>query len=210
MNADEPILLNGAYRRNRLRTVEPPPWKQRRRSKSGRDVESRWTYVSVRSNALGRRRFAGLARMNSAADPGRSKVVNVRLATGLALLVTGVILGLWLWSRICRFPSVLWNDLRLAPTIAFAQGWAVFPPSGQGVGNTWLYGPLPVLFFCPATWEPTAAGAQLVAAVLNVALTLVPFALVYFARPGADRDSDAAIGRLVAFLLCVALWPERH
>lgn len=134
----------------------------------------------------------------------------LRLVTRLTLLVAGLLLAVWLWSRICRFPSVPWNDMRLAPSIALAQGWQVYPTASTGTINTWMYGPLPLLYLWPASWAPTAGGALLIAAWLNAALTLVPLALVCFKWPAQNPPADSRTTRLAAFLACLALWPELH
>ena len=84
-----------------------------------------------------------------ASESDRPALPAVRLATMLALIVAGVLLAVWLWSRICRFPSIPWNDMRLAPTIALSQGWPVYPTATDGTIGTWMYGPLPLLFFWP-------------------------------------------------------------
>ncbi len=145
-----------------------------------------------------------------AAPPERPAPPAVRLAANAALIVAGALLAAWLWSRYCRFPSIPWNDMRLAPTIALAQGWPAYPTASAGTINTWMYGPLPLLFHWPATWASTAAGALLVAGALNLALTLVPLALVGFAWPAADPARDSRAARAVAFVLALAIWPELH
>lgn len=134
----------------------------------------------------------------------------LRLVTRLALGVAILLLTVWLWSRICRFPSIPWNDVRLAPSIALAQGWPVYPTATTGTVTTWMYGPLPVLYLWPASWAPTAAGALLVAAWLNAALTLVPLALVCFLWPAKDPRFDSPTARFFAFIACLAVWPELH
>ncbi|HEX2861422.1 MAG TPA: hypothetical protein VHN79_07270, partial [Lacunisphaera sp.] len=134
----------------------------------------------------------------------------LRLVTRLALTLAAVLLAVWLWSRICRFPSVPWNDMRLAPSVALAQGWPVYPTASTGTISTWMYGPLPVLYLWPASWAPTAAGALLVAAGLNAALTLVPLGLVCLLWPARDARLDSRAARLAAFLACLAVWPELH
>ncbi len=142
--------------------------------------------------------------------PARPAPSVVRLAAHAALLVAVTLLAAWLWSRYCRFPSIPWNDMRLAPTIALAQGWSAYPTDTAGTINTWMYGPLPLLFHWPASWASTAAGALLVAGALNLALTLVPLALVCFAWPAIDPRTDSRVARGIAFVLALAVWPELH
>lgn len=148
--------------------------------------------------------------MRPATEPDCTAQPAVKLAAVLALIVAGLLLAVWLWSRICRFPSIPWNDMRLAPTIALAQGWPVYPTATEGTISTWMYGPLPLLFFWPASWASSAWGALMIAAVLNVALTLVPLALVCFTWPAPNGGAPSLVGRASAFLLCLALWPELH
>jgi hypothetical protein len=100
--------------------------------------------------------------------------------------------------------------MRLAPTVAFAHGMMVYPTATDGTVNTWMYGPLPVLFFWPASWARTAGDALMVAAILNVAITLVPLALVCFTWPVGNGQLASTMGRVTAFLLCMAIWPELH
>jgi hypothetical protein len=134
----------------------------------------------------------------------------LRLVTRLALGMALLLLAVWLWSRICRFPTIPWNDMRLAPSVALAQGWPVYPTASTGTVTTWMYGPLPVLFLWPASWAPTAAGALMIAAWLNAALTVVPLALVCFLWPAREGAADSRTARLAAFVACLAVWPELH
>ncbi len=143
-------------------------------------------------------------------DPMTPGARALRVATIALLVAAAGLLAFWLWARFCRFPLLAWNDMRLAPTIALAQGWPIYPTANAGTINTWMYGPLPVLALWPASWADSAASALLVAAGLNLALTLVPLALVCWAWPGARHDGPARLGRVAAFLLCLAAWPELH
>lgn len=126
------------------------------------------------------------------------------------LLAAAALLTLWLWTRICRFPSIPWNDMRLAPTIALAQGWPIYPTADAGTINTWMYGPLPVLYLWPASWASSAAEALMVAAWLNAALTVLPLFVVCARWPVANAAPEAWFGRGAALLLAFALWPELH
>lgn len=134
----------------------------------------------------------------------------MRSAARIALLAAAALLALWLWTRFCRFPSIPWNDMRLAPTIALAQGWPIYPLAESGTINTWMYGPLPVLLFWPASWASSAADALMIAAGMNAALTLVPLALVCFLWPVGGNGPHVRLGRFAALLGSFALWPELH
>jgi hypothetical protein len=125
--------------------------------------------------------------------------------------LAGALLAAWLWHSFCRFPSIVWNDVRLAPTIALAQGWPIFPTASSGTINTWTYGPLPPLYYWPASLATSASGALMIAAALNLLLTLGPIALVCFGWPAEDDVAKRTRpGRWAALLLCLALWPPRH
>ena len=98
--------------------------------------------------------------------------------------------------------------MRLAPAIALAQGSSIYPTAEAGTINTWIYGPLPVLFFWPAAWANTAADALLVAAALNTALIVAAIAIACLGWPAPGATVNERAARLGAFVLCVALWPE--
>ncbi len=148
--------------------------------------------------------------MSAPVDPASSRSALPRLVTNLTLAVAAAALLVWVWSYVCAFPAIVWNDVRLAPTIALTQGWSVFPTSDTGTVNTWTYGPLPLLYYLPAALAPSAGGAMLTAAILNLALTILPVALVCFAWPAWQKENDTRKGRAIAFLLCMAVWPSRH
>jgi len=145
--------------------------------------------------------------MHAPAEERRSHLADSRLAQGLALALASLAAGIWLWSHTCQFPAMVWNDIRLAPAVALAQGWQIYPTPGQGTINTWTYGPLPLLFLWPATWAASAPAALQVASLLNLSLILVPLALVCFGWPADDVPAASRLGRLTAFLLCALAWP---
>lgn len=138
------------------------------------------------------------------------RLAALRAGTILVLLLGSALLAIWLWSRFCRFPTQGWNDMRLAPTIALAQGWPVYPTANDGTITTWMYGPLPLLVMWPATWAKSAAEALLIAAGLNQALTLVPLALACCLWPAPAGGGPPGIARFVAFVACLVVWPELH
>lgn len=138
------------------------------------------------------------------------KTEPLRPATFLAFALAAIALALWLGHAWCRFPAVVWNDVRLAPAVAFAQGWPAFPTATTGPINTWTYGPLPLLAYLPAALAPTATGALLLAGTINLALTLVPLALVCRYWPLGDSGAEPPLARAGVFLLVTALWAPRH
>jgi hypothetical protein len=109
--------------------------------------------------------------------------------------------AIWLWCCWCTFPASVWNDLRVAPAVALHRGFAVY--STTGVANTWIYGPLPLIMLWPAGWASSAAGALQVAGALNLGITALAIACTCFAWPGPRLPAQ----RLIALLLCLALWP---
>jgi len=129
-----------------------------------------------------------------------------RLAVAAALALAGAALAAWWWSHFCEFPAMVWNDIRVAPAIAFARGLPVLATADHGPINTWTYGPLPLLYLWPASWAASAGHALLVAGALNLALIVGPVALVCAAWPATDGAGDPRIPRLLAFLLTAALW----
>lgn len=142
------------------------------------------------------------------AGPDLRPSAAVRFLTGAALVLATVALAVWLWNLACRFPAMVWNDLRLAPSVALAQGWPIYPSATEGVVNTWTYGPLPVLLFWPVSWASSAFGALQIGAGLNLAFTLGAIGFVCFRWPVPEGSITGREARFVAFLLCVAMWPE--
>src|SRR5688500_10819826 len=145
-------------------------------------------------------------------SPPRAKPEHrgVHVVTIATLFVAAAALALWYWSRVCHFPSIAWNDMRLAPAIALLNGIPIYPSATEGTINTWTYGPLPALYYMPAGWASTAGDAMVLAALMNVALTVVPLACVCFAWPGTTGRASAWLPRVIAFMLCLAIWPPRH
>lgn len=146
--------------------------------------------------------------MHAPAESSTGRPFAGHLALGGTLALALAILAVRLWSTVCEFPSMVWNDMRVATAVALARGWSVYPTGSEGVINTWTYGPLPLLYLWPASWAPGAAGALQVAAALNLALVLAPLALVCLALPAPGPSRGAWLGRIAAFSLCVAVWPQ--
>lgn len=135
---------------------------------------------------------------------------SVRLLTLCALGLAMAGLAVWLWTLYCRFPAITWNDVRLAPSIALAQGHSVYPTGQTGTVNTWTYGPLPLLFFWPASWAASPDGAMLIAGAFNLGISLGALAFVCFGWPNADPHLRSILPRVVAFAFCAVAWPEWH
>ena len=108
--------------------------------------------------------------------------------------------AVWLWDRWCVFPGNYWNDLRLAPTIAFFRGFSVYS-SGDGIANTWLYGPLPIMLMWPVACAKTAVGVLEIGATLTIGLPTIIVAAVCWSWP--SRNSP--VGKFTAAVICVLL-----
>lgn len=135
---------------------------------------------------------------------------DLRLIAGLITAGAAVALAIGFWDALCQFPVIPWNDLRLAPAIAMAKGIRVFGTAEGGVVNTWMYGPLPLFWYAPAAWGGSAGAALIIAGALNIALTLIPIALVCLLWPAGEAAEDSRSKRALAWLLCLALWPPMY
>lgn len=113
--------------------------------------------------------------------------------------------GVWLWISWCRLPASSWNDLRLAAVFMAAHGEPVYSLPGEGVLNTWLYGPAPLWLWSPALLAPDAVSALLVAGGVNLAFHLGALGAVCLCWPAAGATRA---DRLLALALTCLLWPE--
>jgi hypothetical protein len=86
-----------------------------------------------------------------------------------------------------------------------AAGEPVYSPPGQGVIGTWMYGPIPIWLFQPATWMPDISSASLMAGAINILFQLTAIAIACTVWPAKFLNSGH---RLAAFLIVVAAWPE--
>lgn len=125
-----------------------------------------------------------------------------------ALLPTFAITGAvaWLWRCLCLFPAHGWNEIRLAPSFMWAHGVSPYPVLAGGPATSWIYGPLPLALHLPATLASDAAGALLIAGIINLAVTLLAIVAVCGWWP-TPREPHTRWGRLIAGVACVALWP---
>jgi hypothetical protein len=122
----------------------------------------------------------------------------------LGLAITAV--GAWLWHCLCVFPAHGWNEIRLIPSFMLAHGVSPYPPAGTGPATTWIYGPVPLGLYLPAVLARDAAGALVIAGIVNAAIIVLAVVAVCAWLPAPRREDNRA-GRLVAALICVALWP---
>jgi hypothetical protein len=132
----------------------------------------------------------------------RHRLFTVLLA---AAVVTAVV---WLWVCWCLFPVSPWNDVRLAPSFALARGLPVYPAENTGAASTWIYGPLPVLLWWPATWVATAAHAVLTAGAINLLVSVAAIGMVCAAWPEPAGLPLSQGDRVLAATLAIALWPR--
>ena len=129
--------------------------------------------------------------------PARSKLDPALLVA--AALATGA----WLWVCWCLFPISVWNDVRLAPSLALLRGVNFYPPQDAGAVTTWMYGPLPAILWAPAVLASTAAGAVLAAGTINLVFNLIAIGATVALWPAELTRAQ----RLTAGLLAIVIWP---
>jgi hypothetical protein len=124
----------------------------------------------------------------------------------LALLVAAVACLLCLWVAWCEFPVYSWNEARLAPAFALRHGINPYPPIGGGPLSTWIYGPVGIIVNLPATFAGSALDALHAASLINLAVLILPLALIFFtAQELAGRGRTV---RWLALALAVLLIPR--
>lgn len=114
----------------------------------------------------------------------------------LAILPSLTFLTLFLVAnRIFTAPFWDWNAARLSPTFALVKGYQLYyGPDHGSILNT-IYGPVPAIYFLPATLLNSFNGAIILAASLSAAITLIPIAYILV---GINRAQNA--------ILSVNLW----
>jgi len=112
----------------------------------------------------------------------------------------------WVWRCLCNFPAHGWNEVRLLPSFMWAHGVSPYPLPQGGPATSWIYGPLPLALDLPATLATDASGGLLIAGVINLMVTLLAIAAVcaWWRTPNGPPSGGS---RLIAGLVCVALWP---
>jgi len=123
------------------------------------------------------------------------------------LALAGAAILLRLWFAWCAFPASPWNDLRLEPTFMLREGATPYPGIDGGPLTTWIYGPVSLLLFLPATLTSNVVSALMVAGGLNLLVSLIPavIAVRAWSRP---EDPVASGDWLWALLLCLTIWPN--
>jgi hypothetical protein len=135
--------------------------------------------------------------MSEPAPVPRRRLDPVLLALAAAATLT------WLWVCWCLFPISVWNDVRLAPSLALLRGVSFYPPQDAGSVTTWMYGPLPAILWAPAALASTAKGAVLAAGTLNVLFNLAAIGATVALWPSSLTRAQ----RLAAGLLATVIWP---
>ena len=113
----------------------------------------------------------------------------------------------WLWVCWCLFPVSVWNDVRLAPSLALARGVPLYAGEHAGAVTTWIYGPLPVLLWLPAALAPTAAQAVAIAGLINLLTTVGAIAAVCAWWPAPRGTTLSGGERALAAAAAIAIWP---
>jgi len=116
------------------------------------------------------------------------------------------IAAVWrLWLILSRFTMIAWNDVRLIPAFMLAHGEPLYSLPGHGVITTWMYGPLPLLFYLPVTAMPTITSALLAAGIMNLFIGISAIVIGCTFWPA---DSASKADRWLAAVLITLLWPE--
>ncbi len=118
-----------------------------------------------------------------------------------------ILAAAWLWLCFCLYPAFGWNEIRLVPSFMLGEGLPPYPGKGQGPASTWIYGPMPLLLHLPAMLADSASNALKISGAINLGVTVATLAVVCtrFSVVGRVHNPQA---RLLAFGLCLALWPE--
>ena len=114
----------------------------------------------------------------------------------------------WIWISFCNFPGVFWNEGRFAAAAAFSRGWSVYPTATEGVVNTWVYGPLPLIVLLPATWFNTPTAALIGAGAINTLVIAIPLVLTVWFWPGLQQKTPSGWSRFAVLAVLPILWPE--
>ncbi len=143
---------------------------------------------------------AGIARFRRlAGQPAGRRWLGAALP-GVALVVAGLCAG-----EFARSVLRVWNDIRLAPSAALLQGYALFPAEGQGPLLGFTYGPVAAFTYLPAAFLARPDQAIFVGSLISFALyALGPLLLL---RAEAEGRGDLAAMAFLGF--CLATLHDR-
>jgi hypothetical protein len=130
--------------------------------------------------------------------PSRGWVERAMIVIAVLSLMVGLFLTL---ARIFSMPMDVWNEARLANSIALLKGYSLYGSPGQGPMEEYLYGPVGATAYLPAavfSRYPTIA--LLIGGVLSGIYFYIPAAM--FMRKAAPAASGAM--RVAAFVIFVA------
>lgn len=113
----------------------------------------------------------------------------------------------WLWSCFCIFPAHDWNSVRLAPSFMLRAGISPYPAPLHGPLTTWIYGPVSLLLYLPATLTSNPVPAIMISAAVNLLIGLVPLWLCARAFAGTSASPAVVIW---TFILTIAAWPATN
>ncbi len=123
------------------------------------------------------------------------------IANRMFTLATAVLVSARCWSAICTFPGSDWNAVRLVPSFMLRFGCNPYPGLEDSPVTTWIYGPVPLFVFLPATLAGDVFSALMTAGVINLLIAVLP---VVWAVLAGGRQA----GVTMALLVAVALWPN--
>lgn len=136
---------------------------------------------------------------------GRKPIcIDSLIVRGLPFVVV-ITVGLMVIQALYR-PYSLWDDPRLAMTMAIFHGHRLYPPPGDGPQLTTIYGPVGPIMYLPAMIASRPDVAMVIAGVLAQIYFFAPVALVCFRRQAAPADRAGLRPRgMPSLLSCLAV-----
>lgn len=129
-----------------------------------------------------------------------------RLEHAAAFVLPALLVGLLFIYRETAYLSArwVWSACRLAPALAWLQGYPLYSPVDHGPINGWLYGPVAAVAWLPAALAGSPQTALRVAAVISLLAMLVPLAAAALrSAPGSPYVAGFAFAAGAAGLLQV-------
>jgi len=128
-----------------------------------------------------------------------------RLDRLLAVLTPmgAVVVLIRLFEVIAGGPTLDFNGFRLAPAIALARGYNIFPGPDEGPLLDFMYGPMFPVAYTPAALAGSPTGAIWIGILLSFLFAVIPLAWLAF-TDSEQRSRLLAASAVVCFgLLCV-------